>query len=106
MRKERFPDYKRSNLQSKGDGPFQDIEWINNNTYNVKLRNEYDVNATFNIYNLSLFDVGDDLKLNSFENRGTDKNQEASPNDPLEISIGLITRSKVKKIKKALNGLI
>jgi hypothetical protein len=72
----------------------------------VKLRNEYNVNATFNIYNLSLFDVGDDLKLNSFENRETDKNQEASPNDPLEISIGLITRSKVKKIKKALNGLI
>jgi hypothetical protein len=36
---------------------------------------EYDINVTFNIYDLSLFDVSDDLRLNPFEKRRNDENQ-------------------------------
>jgi hypothetical protein len=38
----------------------------------VDLPNEYGVSATFNVSDLSLFDVGDDSKSNSFEEIGDD----------------------------------
>jgi len=55
---------------------------------------------------LSMVDVGYDLRSNPLEERENDENQRASPKDPLEVSIGLITRSRAKKIKDAFNGLI
>jgi hypothetical protein len=54
------------------DGSFQILERINDNTYKVDLLSEYDVSATFNVSNLSLFDVGEDSRSNSFEERGDD----------------------------------
>jgi hypothetical protein len=53
-----------------------------------------------------MVDVGYDLRSNPLEVRENDENQQASPKDPLEVSIGLITRSRAKKIKDAFNGLI
>jgi hypothetical protein len=53
-------------------GSFQILERINDNTYKVDLLSEYDVSATFNVSNLSLFDVGEDSRSNSFEERGDD----------------------------------
>ena len=37
---------------------------------------------------------GDDSRSSHFEKRGNEVNQQASPNDPLEIPIRPITRSK------------
>ena len=47
-------------LHSRGDGPFQVIERINDNAYKLDLRGEYGVSATFNVSDLSPFDIGDD----------------------------------------------
>jgi hypothetical protein len=52
--------------------PFQILAKINDNVYKIDLLGEYDVNATFNIFDLFLFDVVDDLKLNPFEERVDD----------------------------------
>ena len=38
----------------------------------MDLPNEYGVNATFNVVDLSLFDVGDDSRSNRFEEIGDD----------------------------------
>ena len=56
----------------KGDGPIQILKLINDNSYKVDLLGEYDVTATFNVYNLSLFDLGDDSRSNSFKERQDD----------------------------------
>jgi len=48
------------------DGHFQIIERINDNAYKIDLLGEYDVNVTFNVVDLSFFDVGDDSRSNSF----------------------------------------
>jgi hypothetical protein len=56
----------------RGDGPYQIIERINDNAYKVDLPSEYGVSDTFNISNLSLFDVGDDSRLNPFEEKRDD----------------------------------
>jgi len=39
---------------------------INDNAYKVDLPSEYNVSVTFNVTDLSLFDVGDDSRLNLF----------------------------------------
>jgi len=72
MYKERFPKRTRSKLMLRIDGSFQILERINDNTYKVDLLSEYDVSTTFNVSNLSLFDVGEDSRSNSFEERGDD----------------------------------
>uniref|UniRef100_A0A2N9G9Y3 Reverse transcriptase n=1 Tax=Fagus sylvatica TaxID=28930 RepID=A0A2N9G9Y3_FAGSY len=59
MRKERFPARRRSKLHPRGDGPFQILEKINDNAYKVDLPGEYKVSATFNVSDLSPFDVVD-----------------------------------------------
>ena len=58
MRKERFPDKRKSKLHPRGDGPFQVLERINDNAYKIDLPGEYNVSATFNVSDLSLFNVG------------------------------------------------
>jgi hypothetical protein len=62
MRKERFPAHGKSNLQPRGDEPFQILERINDNAYKVDLLGEYGVSAIFNVSDLTLFDVGDDSR--------------------------------------------
>ena len=58
MRKERFPDKRKSKLHPRGDGPCQVLERINDNAYKIDLPGEYNVSATFNVSDLSLFNVG------------------------------------------------
>ena len=105
MRKERFPTHRRFELHPRGDGPFQVLEIINDNAYKLDLPGEYNICATFNVSDLSPFDVGDDSRTNPFEERGNDENQQAFK-DPLHVPVGPITKARSKKIKKALNGLI
>ena len=105
MRKERFPARRQSKLHPRRDGPFQVLERIKNNAYKLDLPGEYNISATFNVSDLSLFDVGDDSRTNPFEERGNDENQQAFK-DPLHVPVGPITKVRSKKIKKALNGLI
>jgi hypothetical protein len=72
----------------------------------LDLPGEYNISATFNVSDLSLFDVGDDSRSNPFEERGNDENQKAPLKDPLHVPVVPITRVRSKKIKEALNGLI
>ena len=70
MRKERFPARRQSKLHLRGDGPFQVLERISNNAYKLDLLGEYNISVTFNVSDLSPFDVGNDSRTNPFEERG------------------------------------
>ena len=70
MRKERFPTQRKSKLNPRGDSSFQFLESINDNAYKTNLPGEYNISATFNVVDLSPFDVGNDSRLNPFEERG------------------------------------
>ena len=102
-------------MNPRGDGPFQILEKINDKAYKVDLPSEYNVFATFNVDVLSLFDVGEDSRLNPFEERGNDKSfggsiaqsiGEVTIHDPLNVPDRPITRSRAKKIKEAMAGLM
>jgi hypothetical protein len=96
MRKERFSARRRSKLHPRGDGPFQVLARINNNAYKLDLPGECNISATFNVSDLSPFDVGDDLRTNPLEERGNDGNQQASLKDPLHVPVRPITRARSK----------
>ena len=62
---------------------------------------EYGVSTTFNVYDLTLFDIGDDSRSNLFEERGDDEDQPSiklnHATNPLEVSSELITRQRSLK---------
>ena len=105
MRKERFTAHRWSKLHPRKDGPFQVLEKINDTAYKLELLSDYNISATFNVSNLSPFDVGDNSRMNPFEESGNDENQLAFK-DPLHVPVGPITRARSKMIKKTLNELI
>ena len=109
MRKERFPAQRCSKLLPRGDGPFQVLERINDNAYKLDLPGEYNVSATFNVTDLSPFDIGDDLRTNPFQEEGNDEDKGTTNTrmaDPVQVPIGPVTRARAKRFKEALNGLI
>ena len=104
--KEIFSAKRCSKLLPRGGGPFQVIKRINDNVYKLDLPSKYDVSATFNVTDLSPFDVGDDLRENHFQEEGNDGDQGTASKDLVQVPIGLVTRARAKKFKDVLNGLI
>jgi hypothetical protein len=94
-------------LLPRGDDPFQVLERINDNAYKLDLPGEYNVSATFNVTDLSHFDVGDDLRANPLqEEEGKDGDQGTASKDLVQVPIGPVARARAKKFKDVLNGLI
>jgi hypothetical protein len=54
LRKDRFPDARKSKLHPRGDGPFKVIKRINDNAYKIDISNsKHLVHDTFNVADLS-----------------------------------------------------
>ena len=52
LRKERFPELRKSKLMSRAAGPFKILAKINDNTYKLELPPEFGVSHSFNILDL------------------------------------------------------
>ena len=105
MRKERFPSQRKSKLQPRGDGPFQVLSRINDNAYKIELLGEYGVSTTFNVADLSPFDVGDDglnSRSNSFQEGGNDEDVIQDINDTMQSLGGPMTRARARRVNDAL----
>ena len=96
MRNERLPTRKWSKLHPRGYGPFQVLVRLNDNAYKLDLLGEYNISATFNVSVLSPFDVGDDSRMNPFEERGNDENYKELK-DPLHVPVRPIAKARSKK---------
>ncbi|KAL3534820.1 hypothetical protein ACH5RR_003281 [Cinchona calisaya] len=119
-RKERFPNKRKSKLDSRGDGPFQVMARINDNAYKLDLPGDYQVSATFNVTDLSpfVFDIGDDSWTNPAKGEGDDTSQGRDGDQlstkaryrltesALQVPQGPITRSRAKNLNKAMLGLV
>ena len=52
LRKDRFPDLRKSKLMPRADVPFKVLEKINDNAYKLELPADFGVSPTFNIADL------------------------------------------------------
>ena len=75
MRKERFLTQQKSKLNPRGNRLFQVLAKINDNTYKIDLPSEYNVSSTFNVSDLTPFDVDSDSRTNPFKERGNNEDQ-------------------------------
>ena len=86
------------------------VTWINDNAYKLDHPDDYNVSAIFNVFNISLFDVDEDLRTNPFKERGNDENYQGNTvktsTDHLHIHEGPIIRARAKKVQATFNGLI
>jgi hypothetical protein len=64
LRKDRFPDLRKSKLMPRAAGPFKVLEKINDNAYKLELPPEFGVSATFNISDLKPY-LGEEDELES-----------------------------------------
>lgn len=67
---------KKVQTSHRRDEPFQVLFRMDDNAYNIELLGEYRVSATFNVTDLSLFDVGDGkitLRPHSLQEGGDDE---------------------------------
>ena len=107
LRKERFPEKRKSKLLPRGDGPFQVLERVNDNAYKLDLPGEYNVSATFNVSDLSPFDVSDS-RTNPFEEGGNDGtsmgtlHKDDKDDGVPFVPSGPITRAKARRLKDAM----
>src|SRR5438128_12150652 len=60
LRKERFPELRKSKLIPRAAGPFKVLEKINDNAYKLELPPDFGVSHTFNISDLRLYLSEDD----------------------------------------------
>jgi hypothetical protein len=64
LRKERFPDLRKSKLMPRDDGPFKVLKKINENAYKLDLPADFGVSPTFNIVDLKPY-LGEEDELES-----------------------------------------
>ena len=75
LRKDRFPQERKSKLRPRADGPFKVLARYNNNAYKIDIpRDKYSVSDIFNIKDLSPYhgDEDFDLRTDLPQGRGDD----------------------------------
>jgi hypothetical protein len=67
LRKERFPEQRKSKLQPRVDGPFIVLRNINDSASNIDLPQTYVVSSSFNVANLSPFFGFEESRMTLFQ---------------------------------------
>jgi hypothetical protein len=64
LRKDHFPELRKSKLMPQADDPFKIHEKVNDNAYKLELPPNFGVSPTFNITDLTLY-IGEEDELES-----------------------------------------
>jgi len=78
LRKDRFPEQRKSKLQPRADGPFKVLRKINDNAYEIDLPSTYSVSTSFNVADLSPFFGLDESRMTPFQEGEDDMTMPAS----------------------------
>jgi len=110
LRKDRFPQQRKSKLSPRGDGPFKVLQQINDNAYKLELPPEYsNVSTTFNVKDLLPF-PGEPESRTTPSQEG-EANEDipsihSSPNEATLDIAGPITRSRAKQLEKEIHSQV
>ncbi|WVZ78207.1 hypothetical protein U9M48_025956 [Paspalum notatum var. saurae] len=108
LRKDRFPDLRKSKLMLRADGPFKIIEKINDNAYKLELPPEFGVSPTFNIADLKPY-LGeeDELELRTTPLQEGEDDEDISPmhvtDTPPMVIPGPLTRARTRQLNQQRN---
>jgi hypothetical protein len=96
LRKDRFPDLRKSKLMPRATGPFKILEKINDNAYKLELPPKFGVSPTFNISDLKPY-LG---KKDELESRTTPIQEGEDDEDisPLHTMQGPITKARARQL--------
>jgi hypothetical protein len=111
LRKDRFPDLRKSKLMPRAAGPFKIIEKINDNAYKLELPPDFGISPTFNIADLKPY-LGEEDELESWTTpiqEGED-DEDITPLDtndtpPLDIQ-GAITRARARQLNLEVSSFL
>ena len=111
LRKDRFPELRKSKLMPRADGPFKIVEKINDNAYKLELPPEFGVSPTFNISDLKPY-LGEEDEL---ESRTTSIQEEEDDADitasdthdnPPTVIQGPITRARTRQLNLEVSSFL
>ena len=110
LRKDRFPDFRKSKLMPRADGPFKVLEKINDNAYKLNLPVEFGVSPTFNIADLKPY-LGeeDELESRTPQMQEGEDDEDINTNDtstPTRVPVGPITRARARHINHQVSSLL
>ena len=108
LRKDRFPDLRKSKLLPRADGPFKVVAKINDNAYKLELPADFGVSPTFNIADLKPY-LGeeDELESRMTQMQGED-DEDIPPNDtPIpNTQQGPMTRARARELNYQVNSFL
>jgi hypothetical protein len=90
LRKERFPELRKSKLMCRVAGPFKILANINDNAYKLELPPEFGVSPSFNISDLRPYFGEEDEMLSR-----TTSMQEGEDDDDINTSATIISSVKI-----------
>jgi hypothetical protein len=111
LRKERFPELRKSKLMPRADGPFKVLQRINENAYKLNLPVDFGVSPTFNITNLKPY-LGeeDELESRTTQMQEREDNEDFNTNDastptPVPL-VGPLTRAHARKLNQQVSSFL
>jgi hypothetical protein len=110
LRKERFPELRKSKLMSRVAGPFKILAKINGNAYKLELPPEFGVSPSFNISDLRPYFEEEDLmssRTTSMQEGEDDEDINTSATIiPFVEILGSITRSRAQQLNHQVNSFL
>ena len=111
LRKDRFPELRKSKLMPRADGPFKVMQRINENAYKLDLPADFGVSPTFNIADLKPY-LGEEDELESrmtqIQEREDDEDintdHTSTPSTPTPA--GPITRARARKLNHQVSSFL
>jgi hypothetical protein len=101
LRKECFPDQRKSKLMPRGDGPLRVLAKINDNAYKIDLPPSYGVSNAFNVADLLQFTSEDTSESRKTPFQG-EKDDMATPLSNMLQPLSLIASTQVQPTEREL----
>jgi hypothetical protein len=111
LRKEWFPDLRKSKLMPRADGPFKVLKKINENAYKLDLPANFGVSPTFNIADLKPY-LGEEDELESRTTEMQEGEDDVNINTgdtstPTHNQIsGLITQARARQLNNQVSSFL